>query len=210
MIAMHPHRLKQKKPFLLLEVLIALSLISMLCLFLFSFLKQNLQVEKRMDQARHLILERQNLQTRIQDLVMSVKADTDAYPLYTQVFPKENFPSLILSFDHGIDPDPLFSGGLIGRIYIDENHNLCLVLWPNHPDKKHYWRKEVLLSNISDFAIEFLKEPLETNTKNKPSFWDTSWPKTKKLPCILRMTVKQNGQTLQFAFLLPTSYPIPT
>ncbi len=192
-----------KKPFLLLELLIALSLISMLTLLLFSFLKQNLIVEQKMDQTRHLVLERQSLQARIQDLVMSIRTDTDS-PFYTQIFPKETFQSLILTFDHGIDPDPFFSGSLTGRLFVDENRNLSLAYWPNDPDKKHYWRKEILLPNVSDFSMEFLSE---SKDPQKKSFWDLSWPKTKKTPSILRITLTQNKNRLQFAFILPNTQP---
>ncbi len=188
---------RTKKTFLLLELLIALGLMSMLVLLLLSFMKQNLIVEKKMDQTRHLVLERQALQNRIQDLLLSIRSDT-ASSFYTQIFPKETHPSLILIFDHGVDPDPLFSGSIIGRLFIDENHNLSLALWPNDPDKKQYFRKEVLLSNVSDFSMEFLNE----------SFWKSSWPKTEKIPSLLRISLTHNHLRLQFAFILPSSHPI--
>lgn len=200
-----------KKPFLLLEILIALSLMATVISLLFSFMVQSLRVEKKIEKARLAILERQHLQIRIQDLLTTLSPYGGLPALYTQKFPKEEQESLIACFDHGIDPDPSFSGVVTGRIYIDEDHNLCLVCWPCEGEKKQQWRKEILLPNVSSFSVQFLASSMQGHPKHTKTIWNTSWPKNKgTLPSIIRMTIKQKDTALQFAFRLPNVNPIPT
>ena len=188
---------------------------AMLMTLLFSFLVQNTRVEKRMESARIAILERQNLQTRLQDLLTSLSRATLLPPLYTQTFPKEEKESLVVLFDNGIDPDPAFSGTLTGRLYLDEKRNLCLVSWPLAPDKNRPWRKEVLLSKVSDFSLQFLGEKKEAEPLLKPitpsAGWHARWSKERiDLPSLIRLYVRQGETPLQFAFRLPTADPIAT
>ena len=205
----------QKRTFLLLEILVALSLMATLLSVLFSFLVQSMKVESKMDKARVALLERQSLQIRIQDVLTSLTSGGRAAPLYTQKFPKDEYSSLVALFDNGIDPEPTFSGAVIGRIYVDENHDLCLAYWPSESEEKeHIWRKETLFSNVSDLQFSFLnpdeKEHFQHTARPKV-LWDRSWAKAKKEPpSMVRIVLKQNAATLEFAFRLPNSHPIPT
>lgn len=203
-----------KKPFLLFEILIGLSLMAILLSLLFSFMVQSLRVEKKMEKARSAILERQNLQIRLQDLFTTISPGAEHPALYTQLFPKEKKISLVTLFDNGIDPDPLFSGIVIGRIYLDELNNLCLVYWPRDPFINRHWRKEILISDISDMSFQFLTTDENVDLKNSlhiKAVWLNSWIKGKKgIPSIVRMMIKQKETTLQFAFRLTNSNPTPT
>jgi len=205
---------RSKKTFLLFEILIALSLMGMLISLLFSFLVQTMRVEKKMQLARSTILERQTVQVRLQDLLISLSPDSLRPTLYTKRFPEEEKESLVALFDNGIDPEPLFSGKVIGRIYLDKNHDLCLVYWPYNPMKNRPWRKEILCSNIEDVSFQFL----ETNEKMDPkdtgqakSLWQQSLPKDmNRVPSIVRMSLKQQNTTFQFAFHIPNAEPVAT
>lgn len=203
-----------KKNFLLLEILIALSLMATMISLLFSFMVQSLRVEKKMEKARFAILERQNLHIRLQDLLTSLSPGNGLPALYSQKFPKEENESLVVFFDNGIDPDPLYSGIVRGRIYIDETHNLCLVYWPLEEEKRRLWRKEILLSNVSKISLQFLGTGEISDMPGHPkpkAVWDLFWPKEKtELPSLIRITLKQKETTLQFAFRLPNANPIPT
>jgi hypothetical protein len=188
---------------------------SLLLTVLFSFLTQHLKVEKKMEKARAMILERQHLQTRLQDILTSLNHSAPQPPLYTQMFPKEERESLIVVFDNGIDPDPLFSGTLIGRIYLDEKKNLSLAVWPLELEKERHWRKEVLALQVVDFSFQFLGEKKEADPKVKSitahAGWHPSWPEDRKnTPSLIRLTLRQGGAPLEFAFRLPTATPIAT
>ena len=206
---------RKKSPFLLLEILVALSLMTMLLSVLFSFLVQSLRVENKMEKARGLILERQNLQVRMQDILTSLRVTGKGAALYTQKFPKEERFSLVTLFDNGIDPEPPFSGAVIGRIYLDEKHNLVLSYWPiDSEEKERTWRKEILFSNVSEMQFFFLNPDEEKHfiyTDRPKVFWDRSWSKDKIAPpSMVRLMLKQNEKSFEFAFRLANSHPIPT
>ena len=206
---------KKKRPFLLLEILVALSLMAMLLSLLFSFLVQSLRVESKMEKAREQILERQNLQVRIQDILTSLRITGKGSPLYTQKFPKEENYSLIALFDNGIDPEPPFSGAVIGRIYIDENQDLVLSYWPSDSDEKErHWRKEILFANVSDIQLFFLSPDERESfihTERPKVLWDRYWSKERITPpSMVRLMIKQSDETYEFGFRLPNSHPIPT
>ena len=193
----------------------ALGLMSILLTFLFSFLAGHFKLEKQMEVKRTSVLARQNVQTRLQDLFISLISSQDQNSLYTQLFPKEEKMSLVFTFDNGVDLDPLFSGMLLGRLYLDADKNLSLVTWPIDQKESHFWRKEVLLPHVSDFSFEFLGEKRDTDPKVKPitakTGWHPSWPKERSdLPSLIRLRLRQEETPLEFAFRLPTSAPIAT
>lgn len=202
--------MSRKAPFLLFEILVALSLMGMVLSILFSFMVQSMRVDKKMEKARESILERQALQIRLSDILTTLSFQFDSPSLYTQKFPKEEKESLVTIFDNGVDPDPAFSGTVIGRIYLDENKHLCLAYWPFQGEEHNRpWRKEVLISNVSDFSFSFLRS--SSDAQKSQTLWENCWPKKNSLaPSIVRLILKQKDGTLQFAFRLVHAHSIPT
>ncbi len=160
------------------------------------------------------ISERGHLQTRLQHIFSSIDRGTNEPFLYTQVSEKDSKMSLVLLFDNGIDPDPAYSGTLLGRIYLDEKNNLVLVSWPNQKEKNLPWRKEILFPHTASFQFEFLgsrtdlekKEVIQPITPNLA--WRTIWgKKQQQLPSIIRLTVQEEKrkEPLRFAFMLPSA-----
>jgi len=203
----------QKRSFLLLEILIALTLLSFLLSCLFNAMAQGIKVEVTIGESRKTLLARQHLQTRLQDLFLSI-APTNLPPIYTQVFPQEKKESLMIHFDNGIDPNPSFSGPILGRIYLDEEHNLALALWPIGKENKNKpWRKEILLKGVSQFQFQFLgqKQKKEDESINANLAWHKLWPKNRlEVPAMIRLSLYQNNVELQFAFFLTTAEPLIT
>lgn len=201
----------KKKPIFLLEVLIALSLTAILLTFFFSFFVQSVKIEKTLDQARMAISSRNHLQTRLQSILNSLVRGSECY-FYTKQFEKESSLSLVVIFDNGIDPDPLFSGTVRGRIFIDEEKNLCLVTWPLNKMKNRPWRKEILMTSVDHFEFEFLGKKIalekgKAHSINGELAWRTSWPKGMlEIPSLIRLRV-QEKETLRFAFILPSMDP---
>jgi hypothetical protein len=205
---------------LLFEVLIALSLTAILLTFLFSFFAESAKLEKKIDAAREQISGRQRLQTRLQAIFSSLCSDGPSPFFYTRTFKQEPNPSLIAIYDNGIDPDPAFSGSVLGKLFLD-GENLSLVNWPNEPEQKMElpWRKEILLSGVERFEFEFLSPKKEEGPKEKIKpinpFWEWRyrWPKKKGgIPPLVRLFVWEKGQKepLRFAFFIPCAEPIPS
>jgi hypothetical protein len=183
---------------------------SILFSFLFTAMSRSSHFKAKIDNARGILLERQQLQIRLQDLFLSIQ---DA-SLYTKTLNKEKRESLIATFDHGVDPDPAFSGPVLSRIYLDEAKNLCLALWPlETEEKKRPWRNEILLKNVDDFHFQFLGKKTDHNIGivNSTLAWYDRWSKKRpENPSMIRLRVESQGAPLSFAFFLSSPEPIVT
>ncbi len=187
--------------------------------FLFTSMARSAQFETKINSARTALLERGRLQLRLQDVFLSLEQKNGS--IYTKKIPKEPGSCLIVRFDHGIDPDPMFSGCVLGRIFLDAEKNLCLAIWPAKSDEaKRPWRKEILLSNVDRFNMEFLcrnqaapppSEIIRNAKSEKQYVWESSWPKEKnEIPLMIRLTAFQKETPLSFAFFPPSSEEIAT
>ncbi len=190
-------------------------------MFLFSFFVESAKIEKKLDTARMTIMHRAYLQTRLQTILTSIdKGAADPF-FYTKQFEKEKNLSLVTIFNNGIDPDPAFSGSILGRIYLDSEKNICLATWPLSKEKNGSWRKEVLLSNVAYFEFEFLgkQSAVEHGQKEKirpinaSLAWRYTWPKTgREVPGIIRLRISEEAskEPIEYAFILPVSEPFVT
>lgn len=161
------------------------------------------------------------LQTRLQSILTSIdRGSPDPY-FYTQQFEKEKTLSLFVIFDNGIDPEPAFSGSIMGRIYLDSKKTLSLDTWPLTQGKNDPWRKEILLPHVKDFEFEFLgaisasehgkKESLRLINANYA--WRSQWPKSlQPISGIIRLTVYEEGmkEPVRYVFILPVIDPFVT
>lgn len=189
----------KKKSIFLLEILIGLSLMALLLSFLFHSIFHIAKMETSLHRAREHLFSRQYLQMRIQDLLLGASEEK---PPYTRVFEGEKKESLVLFFDQGIDPDPLFSGKVWARLYLDEDKNVSLLI----SGEKERQRKEILLSNVDSLQFEFFSQK-----KDDPSYgWQPHWPMEKKqFPIGIRCHIVKQGKSILFAFLLP-SFTFPS
>lgn len=189
--------------------------------FLFSFFVESARIEKKLDTARMAISNRGHLQTRLQTLLSAIDTGSSEPYLYTKQFEKEKSISLVTLFDNGIDPDPAYSGSIMGRIFLDSDKNLCLATWPLENEKNRPWRKEVLLPRVKSFEFEFLGKRTASEHGKKEKItpinanlaWRTKWAKFQSgVPSIIRLRViEENGaEPLQFAFILPSFEPLVT
>ncbi len=201
--------------------MIALSLTAILLTFLFSFFVESAKIEKKLDTARMAITNRGHLQTRLQTVLTSIDRSSMDPFFYTKQFEKEKHLSLIAIFDNGIDPDPAFSGPILGRIFLDQDKNLCLATWPLTKDKNRPWRKETLFPHVKDFEFEFLGTTSASEHGTKESSrpitaklcWKSNWPKSvHEVPGIIRLTLveESSDKPLRYAFILPVSEPFIT
>ncbi|HAB99122.1 MAG TPA: hypothetical protein DCE71_04805 [Parachlamydiales bacterium] len=200
-----------KRPMILFEIVVGLALLSMLLSLLFSFFTSSAKMQDKLKKAEAALEERQHLSSRLQTILTSVIPSSDPYlpaPLYTQQFPEEKNISLVVYFDHGIDPDPAFSGPSLARIYINPKHELCLAIWPREREKgKTSVRHEVLLRHVESFAFQFA-----TKKADQSIGWENKRPAKAKqtIPSLVRLDIWENEQkkpSLQFAFALSSTEP---
>lgn len=211
----------KKRSLIFFEILIALSLTAILLTFLFSFFVESAKIEKKLDTARLAITSRAFLQTRLQSVLGAISHDACDAPLYTKRFEKEEHMSLVAVFDNGIDPDPAFSGAILGRLFLDAEHNLTLATWPLDNTTNHSWRKESLFPHVKSFAFEFIgqnnagvhEEKEITRPINATLAWRTHWsPSQGQVPSIIRLNLQEEKmeEPLHFAFILPRPVAIVT
>lgn len=195
----------RKSPFLLLEVLIGLSLSAILLTFLFSFFVESARMEKRLEMAHTAIAKRAHLQTRLQTIFNSLEG------LRTQQ--EENEMTLFVTYNNGIDPEPAFSGTVMGHIFVDAEKNLVLTLSPPGDEKRV--RTEVLYSHVEKASFEFLgsagdgkKEKCRPITPNLA--WRDEWQQG--LTSLIRLKIQEETQKepVLFAFVLLSPGPTPT
>ncbi len=179
-------------------------------------------MEKKLETMRTEITSRQHLQTRLQAVLTGIHRESAAAPFYTDRIKGEATDSLIAVFDNGIDPDPAFSGPVMGRIYLDEESNLSLATWPLGPKEDNpLWRKEILLSGVQRFEFEFMSPKKEEDRTKKEKIkpinsaleWRAQWPKSRTdIPSVIRLFIQEKIQkeSLRFAFLIPSAEPIAT
>ena len=202
----------KKKAFLLLEILIALSLASILLFFLFSFFTQSVKMESKIQKTSTQIFQKQKFHNLIQDYHISIANAPELPSFYTKKFGKEKCDSLVFLLDHGIDPNPEFCGIILTKIFLDHESNLSICFWPLLEDKKisTTWRMQTLLKNVQNVKFSFIGDSLGQSDKKEFS-WEPSWPKNgQNLPLFMKMEIEQNGKTFSHVFLLPNHFPIPT
>lgn len=162
-------------------------------------------MDQRLERASLALLERQSLSQSLNSILPMVSEENS---LYTERIEKEKHLSLIAYFDHGIDPDPSFSGKCLARIYLDDESQLKLAIWPENKDKGAV-REQILLPRVEEFAFRFLmKKP------NGSIIWTSERPKEESgpLPSIVRLDLWQKGiekgeEPLSFVFFLPSKHP---
>lgn len=181
---------------------------------LFSFFVESARIERKLDIARIEVGSRAALQTRLDTLFTTIDQQSNNHCFFTKKVDNEPLTSLNFIFDNGIDPDPQYSGSVIGRIFLDNESNLCLTTKPMVEDSPHF-RKEVILQNIVDFEFEFLGPKGGKRSKERAITPQLAWKKEWKemqgrVPSIIKLEVQQKNEKepLQFAVFMPSSDPL--
>lgn len=205
----------------LIELLIAMSLLSALVTLLLGFYSDVHFIDRLFDKNREQAFEIRYAQIRIWEvgskIAPYVKNNKKRY-FFTEEenTPFSQGPSLTFTYDNGADFEPDFSTFVIGKIYLDLSNRLCLATWPLPNASKSFpppMKKEVLMERVEKLDFEFFF-PLDGNqTASTPlpesersSTWShefktipaSIWIKITKLP-------SENSQQIAFAVPLPKS-----
>ncbi len=224
--------IKKKKRFVtLLETLIALSLLTVLLTIIFGFFQQMTTISNLTEIKQGEAFKLRYLEARLAfffERIINEKEKTKR-EFYFYIDPTTNgqshFPSLVFTFDNEIRLDPLFSSDVIGRLYVDHEHNLCLASWPIlAANPSHHMQKEVLMENVEALSFQLYSPPEHLDSRTfiatpeidpkKPLYnhwYINEWPMVfQKMPAIIKiyLTVKVKkgeNEEWEFAFVLPTS-----
>lgn len=228
-------RLKIKRYFLLLEVLIALALTMILLSTLMAFYLEvnriNIALEKEQESSFQNLL----LSTRLAAILpkaISPSHKNGDYFFYTSPgdsLSKGGSQTLTFGFDNGVNLDPDFSNHVVAKLYLNGSKQLCLAMWPS----PHRWndfeippmKQEILYSGVEDLAFEFYIPPYRdrktilANNKIMGKLknyeflkldplgeWKTEWQQEyEELPVLVKIQLRLSGKEAP----LTLTYPLP-
>lgn len=212
---MNKQFIKQKRYVTLLETLIAMSLLSLLLVVIFGFFREMTIISQMTEEKQKEAFESRYVESRLAYLFERIVNEKDINrTFYFYCDPPigmvSKFPSLIITFNNEIRADPLFSGDVLARLYVDNNQNLCLTTWPLYFKEELQEQlslepqQEILCENVTDLAFQFYAAPPRLNSKNfidpnkidpnKPDrdrWYDNEWPKVfKEMPSIMKIKIE--------------------
>lgn len=159
-------RIIRKACMTLLETLIAVSLLSMLLVFVFGFFRELSELTRLTDREQKKSFQMRYLESRLsfifERIVNENETTTRYFYFYTQP-PFRNYSivtSLILTFNNEVRMDPSFSGDVLGRLYVDPDFQLRLAVWPLQVEDPHQsMQEEILLENVANIHYFFYTAP---------------------------------------------------
>jgi hypothetical protein len=211
----------KKRPLLLLEVVIGLGLIALLFSSLFAYLVQAAKTEARLRDVRAAALSTELAERRISSLFATLIPPSEIEgkkAFYTSKLPGDLSPSLFFWYDNGIDPDPLFSGPLVGRLFVDGEKRLRLESRPIPQEEgQDAHRLETLLSRVERLEWQFLTpSPSSISPPAEKVLWQwrPEWPPSEELPPCCRIVIRRAAAPpLRLAFpigLASRVFPLPS
>lgn len=159
---------KRRFALTLIEVLIALSLSSIIMTAMFYFYQKAVRLDAEIQKVEERVFSLRLLESRLMKIVPKAvspkEAEKDFYFLtgYQDQISKSGTPYLLFSYDRGVDIEPLFSNVVLGRLYVDKKGRLMLVTAPA-PSR---WsqgavpiKRETLLSGVENISFSFYNPP---------------------------------------------------
>ena len=208
----------------LLEVLIAMGLITILLTVLLGIYGQTVRTQQHVEQALQSNFQLLYAQFRLNQVIPTIINPVDDKDHYGYAFYTQDSDSLVFTYDNGTGSGTFFSNEVIGRLFLDENKRLMFLTWPvpkRYPDVEPPVRTEVLLENVDELSFNFYRPvPIENKrlaisseraTGEYGDDFDTWNADEEDIPAIIRIYVTIKGRQVEYAFLLsnastPVSY----
>ncbi|MBI2742285.1 MAG: hypothetical protein HYX48_00005 [Chlamydiales bacterium] len=208
---------RRRRALSLLEVVIALSLTSILLFFLFGFYRQLTLLDVQAEKIQERISAREKTQLRLMQIFSNLPPEDEKTPplFYTESTPEGVDLSLVFSFDQGVDTEEKLSGKVRGVLLLTKKGLLELHTLPLEGESIR--RREVLMQQVNSLSFSFF-DPIKES-------WVTSWDQeNESLPPMVKISLKEKEEVkpeldseakpevrpeISFAFFLPPSQ-LPT
>jgi prepilin-type N-terminal cleavage/methylation domain-containing protein len=186
----------KKRALSLIEMIITLSLLSLLLTTLFFWYRSLTLQKEAFQQIRGPLLEERYAQQRLQAIFSSVEL-----PFFTP-----SSSSLVFLFDRGPSLIPELSGKVIAKLYFDEPHQcLCLGVWPK-PNKenprKFPSQTFILLDKVSSCTFHFYNppdpfkmsvDPEEVGRSRPQEKWQKEWKSAYHIfPALVKISITRD------------------
>lgn len=220
---------RKRRAFTLLELLIAMTLTSLILMTLSFFYRSTIMIGYDLDKIKVRQFYLRYAENRLVDVIPKIlpkKGKSNEFLFYSfdgndSDISKPGSRNLLFSFDNGVSLDKPFSNQVVGRLFLDPKGRLILAYWPM-PSR---WesqeplpvKKEILLENVNSLNFEFFvppenKEDNKAPTKNTPSpeskgaWTQENWLKDyEALPAMVNIHVILEGETKPRTFSYPLS-----
>lgn len=190
----------KKRPFTLLEVLIALGLTMLVLSFLLLAYAGSERISSAWRERERKEFSKLFLQHRLGEVFRNLEEaffiTLDEVPGVTLA----GMPILVFSYDNGFIRDPALSRSVLGALFADAKGKLNLITWP----ERELWgdlqippfHREILMEDITLFQVDFFQMKGEK---------EAGWVKEiKTLPGAIKVTAaKKNEAPLTFMFPVP-------
>jgi type II secretory pathway component PulJ len=190
---------KLKSYFTLLEVSIAIFLTGILLSSLWGFYHQSYKAQKAMQKELYKTHKELFLHQRLETLFAQIASPEELSSLFTPENSSSfSSPCLGFSYEHRIDPDPLFNGNARSLLYVDDKKRLNLATWPKNQE---HCRIEILCTKVQELKISFFNQ--QTNN------WQAAWEEEAfPLPLWVKIALKKTGETSFEEYIFRSCYPV--
>lgn len=209
----------QRRPFTLLEVLIAMGLAAVLLTALLGAYQYVNMTSYAQQKAQKEAFQKRLLQERLSTILTSALSPTQVKKEDFAFFTLDN--GLAFVYDRGVDVDPFFANDVLARLYVHDD-KLMLAMWP----LKSRWKEggsppmkqEVLMEGVSHIEFRFwmppdvTKGPIDTTdaASRKEEHWVTGWNDVwqasyKALPVFIRVAIIKEHEEVVFLLPLPNA-----
>ncbi len=220
--------LMQRRPFMLIEWFIAITLTIILLSttgFFYRYFVLSENKSSKIAEKSFTLRFFENRMARLFQGALKMQKSPDRSFFFTPETPSPLFKSeadrLLFVFDNGVKSRKSFAGDVIGQLFLNPDNQLILAVWPG----KKRWgdfdplpvHKEVLLENVSEFQLKFFTPPKIADLYlyqevpiERWGEWKRGWESDfKQIPALVQLHIKWNEEDQTFLFpLLNNNQPI--
>lgn len=156
--------------FTLLETLIALFILSILLVVIFTFFRDLTSLSLAGKDAQKESFQMRYLETRLAYIFERISNENAKnmhdFFFFTQPPNSEysDSTSLIFTYNNGVRKDPTFSGNVLSRLFLDKRGKLQLITWPITLNELHeHMHQEVLLDRVKSLKFRFYAAPAQVS-----------------------------------------------
>lgn len=217
-----------KKSFVtLLEVIIAMALLSILLTSLFSMLAYTSAAQKMADSARDASFQELYVQHRLESVIPQIVGKNNEILTKPLLYIAQDGPfrgqSLVFVFDNDVGGDPDFSNEVLARLFVDRDGRFILMMWPTlerDASVSPPMQQEILLEGVKEIKFSFFRPPKEEGkdlvikSSEEIGKWVSEWPIDQKsidqgkkeeieLPSMIRIRLMMENDTeKEFGYVL--------
>lgn len=205
----------RKQCMTLLEVLIGLSLITLLMSVLFSFYGSFSLMEQEVEKQKQISYLWSRLDSRLMEIFQAlIPPKKNESFFFTSSHPLANGPTLVFCYDNGNCILPDFANEDIARLYLNENGELVLATWPSvsRTSRPIPMMQEILMENLESIQFSFFSLPSGSSEKNAlaETGWVSFWKGDEgQIAAMLQLSLKRKGieEPAVLYYPLPTKEP---